>query len=433
MRIVSSHESPFKPGDSHGSLAHGRRGFVEMFDADRVKRLAKGPVAADIKLADQYKLHREGDVARRMESHRPDHHEVGEHHPMGPGGIRPWHTAGDHHTRGYAHGGWVGKNYLHDSFRFRHYGSLYHASLCWYPRWGSWVDWTWRYHCLAVWDPRPVYCRPIIYVSAPVWSYWNCPVWAPLPVVSSGTWVDVAPVVVAEQYDLQMLAVRFVDPGHPEQELGPRYRVWFRNNSSRPITKPFNVVLLASADGRLAAGLPQAGVRVTSIEAGETQAVDIRLPLAVYTMGGRDAAGEPIPFSTLHVLVDADREIAETSLANNGAAVPAAEIPAVDPAAFEVHPTSAPAGNELLVAGEGFGPEPGQVLVHLGGVEMEAEILGWYDLGVRLALPNLPLAGQTPAELIVVRSDGAAANPLSITIGPPDRPAEVIPGPDGSF
>jgi len=38
---------------------------------------------------------------------------------------------------------------------------------------------------------------------------------------------------------------------------------------------------------------------------------------------------------------------------------------------------------------------------------------------VKLALPELVLAGPTRAELIVVRGDGAAANPLQITISPP--------------
>ncbi len=60
------------------------------------------------------------------------------------------------------------------------------------------------------------------------WVYWQTPVWVSLPVVQCGTWVDVEmPVIPAAQYDLQLLAVRFVDPGHPEEKLGPRYRVWY--------------------------------------------------------------------------------------------------------------------------------------------------------------------------------------------------------------
>ena len=91
--------------------------------------------------------------------------------------------------------------------------------------------------------------------------------------------------------------------------------------------------------------------------------------------------------------------------------------------------TTAAAGGEVVLAGEGFGPDPGQVLLHLGGIEMEAEILGWCDLGVRLALPGLPLAGPTQADLIVIRGDGAAANPLQITITPPEDDAQTIPIP----
>jgi hypothetical protein len=90
----------------------------------------------------------------------------------------------------------------------------------------------------------------------------------------------------------------------------------------------------------------------------------------------------------------------------------------VDPAAFELDPAAAVTGSQVLLAGEGFGPQPGQVLVHLGNIELQAEIRGWYDLGVQFVLPNLPLAGPTPADVIVIRADGAAANPLEVTITP---------------
>ena len=52
------------------------------------------------------------------------------------------------------------------------------------------------------------------------------------------------------------------------------------HNSRRAIARPFNVALFASADDRLMGGLPQAGVRVISAEAGDTQSVDVRLPAA---------------------------------------------------------------------------------------------------------------------------------------------------------
>jgi len=243
-------------------------------------------------------------------------------------------------------------------------------------------------------------------------------VWARLPVAVCGTWVDLQPVVLPETvYDLQLVAVRFIDPGHPDEKTGPRYRVWFRNNSAGPILRPFNVVLFAGNDKRLAAGLPQAGVRVPSIDALVTQSIDIRLPVEVYTMR-RDDKGNPAPFSVLHVLVDAARETPDVNWANNGARLAPAEILPVDPAAFELDPVAAKPGMEVVLAGEGLGPQPGRVLLQVEGKEIDGEILGWYDLGVRLALPKLSLAAPTQADVIVIRGDGAAANPLKITLTP---------------
>jgi hypothetical protein len=211
--------------------------------------------------------------------------------------------------------------------------------------------------------------------------------------------------------------VRFVDPGHPEENLGPRYRVWFRNNGTQPITHPFDVMLFAANDDRLVAGLPRAGVRVTAIEALDVQSVDIRLPPEVLSMN-RDADGKPAPFAVLHVLVDAQREVPEVVRTNNGLKLAPVEILPVDPVAFELDPVAAQPGGEVILAGEGLGPEPGRILFHIGDKELDGEILGWYDLGVRWTVPKLAIAGPTEAEVIVIRGDGAATNPLRITISP---------------
>ena len=398
---------PDKARPSHGGPP--RRAFSERHRSGELERVTKGEIARKIRLDEQYHMRHKGDVARRL--------GLGRHADYTrrvPSIFGPY----DHSRRGHHYyRGRISPSYVHSSFWFHYYGPSYYPRYCWYPRWTHWVDWSWHYYCHPVYDPRPVWCRPVVYVAAPRWVYYEVPVWTPLPVVTSGTWVDVEPVVVGPKYDLQLLAMRFVDPGHPEEQLGPRYRVWFRNNSDTAITRPFDVFLFASTGDGLSSELPQAGVRVTSIEAGDLQSVDIRLPVEVYSMG-IDGAGQPAPFTTLHAAADANRQVPETSETNNGVRVAREEVLPVDPAAFELEPTAAAAGGEVVVAGEGFGPEPGQVLLHLDGIETEAEILGWYDLGVQLALPNLPLAGPTQAELIVVRGDGAAANPLQITISP---------------
>ena len=253
-----------------------------------------------------------GDVARRLELEKH-----GVHHEFQHGLISPV--------------------YEKQCLKYHYWGPAFFAGVCLYPHWNPWVEWSWHYHCPVLWDPRPFWCRPVIYVGCPAWVYWRTPLWTPLPVATCGTWVDPRPVAIPPaQSDLQLVAVRFVDPGHPEEKLGPRYRVWFRNNGA-PITQPFNVMLFASKDGNLSANLPQAGVRVTAIEASDMQSVDIRLPVDVYAMG-RDAQGNPTPFSSLHVLVDANQEISELTKANNGVRLSPADILPVDPAAFELSP-----------------------------------------------------------------------------------------------
>ncbi len=399
-------------------------------------RLTSGSVARDVRMGDQFARVREGDVARRM-----DLFDSSADRRRGSGGRRPSSITEINHVRnvtnitnvrnvtntqifiGGAPSTWryrgpVAPVYLDSAFRFHYYGPRVFASYTWYPHWRPWVHWTWHYPVRPIWDPRPVWVRPIYYEPCVRWVYWNVPAWRPLPVVASGTWVDVEPVAVpAESYDLQLLAVRFVDPGHPEEQLGPRYRVWLRNNSEVPIEQPFSVRLFATAGEQLTPDAPHAGVRVQRIEAGEVQAVDIRLPVEVYAAGD-EAAGEGAPFEFVHALVDANREIDEVDETNNGAVIPREDVLPVDPAAFELDTSEAAPGGEVIVAGEGFGPQPGVVLLHVGGLELTAEILGWYDLGVRIAIPELPVTAASEAELVVIRGDGAAANPLPLTVLP---------------
>jgi hypothetical protein len=396
------------------------------------RQRVEGAVARNIQLQEQLELRAGGDIARRLGLAKPAWRATADLAPQSyptAGGLNRI-TNSTNITNitnnvtnlafqvNYPHRGRLAPSYRQRVFRHWYYGPRYFGYHCWYPHWSSWVRWTYTYHCPVVWDPRPVWCRPVCYEPAAVWVWWECPEWVGLPTVASGTWVDVQPVDVGPQLDLQLLAIRFVDPGHPEEDLGPRYRLWLRNNSEVAIETPFSVMLLASADEPLQARLPQAGVEVTAIEAGETQSVDIRLPLEATTMSA-DEAGDPLPFAWLHAIVDAHRTIDEADETNNGTRLARDEVLPVDPAAFELDPSEAPGGSEVIVAGEGFGPEPGKVLLHLGGIEMECVVLGWYDLGVKLQLPALPLSGPTVAELIVVRgADGAAANPLQLVVQP---------------
>ena len=383
--------------------------FSERMKSGQLDVLIKTPMARQLRLGVQYKMAEEGDITRRLRLERGV--------PPGiPSAENPHHIAFHH---GEQYHGYVTPEYLRDSFEFHYWGPSFFVGMSYYPRWSPWVDWSWHYHCHPIWDPRPLCCRPIYYEPCPAqWVYFEAPAWTPLPEARCGTWVDARPIAVAEgDYNLQLLAVRFVDPGHPEERLGPRYRVWFRNNSPLPITHPFNVVLLASGDGRLAPGLPQAGMRVAAIEAGDTQSVDLRLPDSVYTLS-HDAAGRRSPYTTVHALVDAHHEIPESDRANNGATIPVTEVLPVDPAAFEVDPSTLSPDGEVLLAGEGLGPEAGRAFVELDGREYDGEVLGWYDLGAKVKMPNFAIQAVSVANIVLIRGDGAAANPIRITLVP---------------
>lgn len=322
-----------------------------------------------------------------------------------------------------ANGGWakrpigpVYNKYTAAHFSAWYPGPAWYPSYCWTPNWSPWVSWSFWAYPSVIYDPRPFICRPIYYYEpCPPIVYYQYPVWSPLPVVTCGTWVDVPVVSVPSGYDAQLLAVRFVDPGHPEEHLGPRYRVWLRNNSLRPIQSPFNVTLVAANDDNLTAGLPQAGVTVTDMEPEAVISVDIRLPFDANRMN-RTTSGQLVPFTTLHVLVDSHGELPEIDETNNGLAIARGEILPVDPAAFSTDSTTAPRGSLVSLAGEGFGPEPGQVVVIVGNQEYPAEIHGWYDLGVNFQMPNLPMQGVQTAQVLVIRGDGAASNPVTMEI-----------------
>lgn len=277
---------------------------------------------------------------------------------------------------------------------------------------------------MAAYDPRPVVVRPM---EVEPWEVaaedqavnLDPPVWLPLHEVAAGTWIDVpVPELAAGASDLQLLAVRFVDPGHPEQKLGPRYRVWLRNNGPAVNEGEFNVMILASDDSGPSKASPQAVGRVSSVEPGAIQAFDLRLPETATAMS-RDENGRAVPFSQLHVVVDSHVELrADAIPANNGAIVPRQDIVPVDPSLFSADQTEVAVGSSVTLAGEGLGPEPGQVIVSVGDLQLNARIEGWYDLGIRVTLPELQLAGEQEVQLIVIRGDSAVSNPIPLKLLP---------------
>lgn len=383
--------------------------FNDRLKSGDFNRFAKLKSGNAFQVQRQFTLHRTGDISRRMNLLPA---------LQARGGWR------------HRHFGVISPLYSRHVLPMWYSGPSFCSPYLWYPRWSPWVDWCWWDTCSPIYDPRPIFCRPIHYHPCGPWVAWRHPVWQPLPFVTCGTWVDVDPVIINNGMDLQLLATRFVDPGHPTQELGPRFRVWFRNNSPFAINQPFNVLLLASTDANAFAGLPEAGVRIPSIGPGEVQSVDIRLPFAANFLG-RDSQGRSIPFSYLNVFIDSHNELPEANEANNGSAIVRGDILPVDPVIFAADPAHVEPNGVIHLAGEGFGPEPGKAVVVIGDQEFDAEILGWFDLGVQIRIPDFALTDATAADLLIVRGDGAASPPLTIEIDPSKTDAayaEPVPG-----
>lgn len=380
--------------------AQAHRDFDRHHKAGNYHRLANSHVGRKVALHKQWSHHHKGDVARRMHLHS---------HLKKHGG---WH-------RRHVHGP-VGRHYLRHHFTHHYLGPHRYPRYTWYPRWYGWVNWSWSVGCDWDYDPRPVVVRPLAVEAGPEWAMEpeeQPAAWQPLFAVASGTWVDVPlPELIPGSVDVQLLAVRFVDPGHPEKNLGPRYRVWLRNNGGQPIEAGFNVLALASADERATQLDPQATVRVERVAASAIQAVDIRLPVRSATMD-IDEQGRATPFSFLRVIIDSHGEVARDAIpTNNGAVVRRLQVLPVDPAIFQADKNDAAVGSVVNLAGEGFGPEPGQVVVSVGELQLNAQIEGWYDLGIRVQLPALQLAAAQEVKLLVIRGDGAASNPLPFTL-----------------
>lgn len=418
-------------------------------DEFRFVHLERSTVGQRVSLSRQYELCHRGDVARQLNLSQAL----------------------------LASGGWSARRvspivptYTHTHFSVWYGGPRLYPRHCWAPRWTPWVDWCFWDRCDSLYDPRPRFCRPVHCRPPRRWIVWTYPTWRPLPLLTCGTWVDAAPVTVIQQpflaanpqpvvidpvqngailpppgaevvaaappagpVDVQLLAVRFVDNGHPESNTGPRYRVWLKNVGQQPIQAPFEVTLLAANDDVPAAELPQSGGIVESLGIDEVATVDVRLPIETLQFGV-SADGQRAPFSRLHVLVDSHQELQETDETNNGAVVDRDEVLPVDPALFALESTTLTPGALTSVAGEGFGPEPGQLLLSINGIEFQPEIHGWYDLGVHFKLPEMAIAAAVDAELVVIRGDGAASNPATFRLTPAtqiipinEAPAFVIP------
>ena len=264
---------------------------------------------------------------------------------------------------------------------------------------------------------RPI-CRTPIIIHKPVVVVRPRLIATPPRVV-----VPVQQVVIVPQ-PLQMAAIHFVDPGLAAEGVGPRYRVTIKNISPAPIHRVFDIVLAAGVDPHFSPKLPQASQRVVVMAPGAIVHLDIRLPVACLAMKfpGED---RPAPFSHLFVMVAKKDLLGNVSL-DKLALVPRIGLPMVDLAIARPAGNVAPVGAKVQLSGEGFGLQPGRIILELPGLKLNARVLDWNALGVTLQLPELALAAPAAARLVVIRSDGQTAPAIPVKLVPA-VPVKLVP------
>lgn len=134
------------------------------------------------------------------------------------------------------------------------------------------------------------------------------------------------PAATVTGVDLQLIDVRMLDNGDAAKQIGPRYRVTFRNVGTSPVDHDFNVALVAADDANLTTNLPTIESRISSVGTGDVKTVDLRLPATAFDMG-QDTHSE---FAKLFVFVDSHGEVNDVNRDNNAARV---DRTAIEPAA----------------------------------------------------------------------------------------------------
>ncbi|HVU35748.1 MAG TPA: hypothetical protein VHE61_20070, partial [Opitutaceae bacterium] len=135
---------------------------------------------------------------------------------------------------------------------------------------------------------------------------------ATAPTVAAAT-----PAATVAGVDLQLIDVRLLDNGDAAKQIGPRYRVSFRNAGTSPVDHAFNVALIAADDANLTTNLPTIESRISSVATSDVTSVDLRLPATAFDMGS-DAHSE---FAKLFVFVDSHGEVNDVNRDNNATGV----------------------------------------------------------------------------------------------------------------
>jgi hypothetical protein len=119
----------------------------------------------------------------------------------------------------------------------------------------------------------------------------------------------------APAIDLELVDIRLVDAGSISDGVGPRFRLFCRNNGTLEAPK-FHVSVMADLGGVLSEKAHLVTVESVGIKPGKTQTVDVQMPPEILKMKGTQDHW-PRPFDLLGAMLDSDESLTETNEKNN--------------------------------------------------------------------------------------------------------------------
>jgi hypothetical protein len=118
-----------------------------------------------------------------------------------------------------------------------------------------------------------------------------------------------------KRVDIELVDVRLVDTGSIERNMGPRFRLIYRNTGNTEVPS-FHVTVAVDSTAELTEKAETVTVEAVGLKPGKSQSVDVRLPVDVLKMD-TDTNGKPVPFATLVAMIDSDDSLDEADEDNN--------------------------------------------------------------------------------------------------------------------
>ena len=84
-------------------------------------------------------------------------------------------------------------------------------------------------------------------------------------------------------------------------------------------------------------------------------------------------------------------------------------------------------GQQVTIDGRLFGPDPGKVVLQVGGLSLNAQVTAWSSSQVTAVLPQLPIAGSARATVVIKTSYNHVADKLEVNLLPGDTPVSPTP------